>query len=193
VHFGSPRQLQVWKSLRDYLNDTVKPQLVLVTGDVVHTPDEAEYRRAFDELSLLRVVGPNPPNAYFVCAGNHDRHPYGNAPGPLKKAWSRIAGWAGAPAWFDNNFVGRIPTVQNPQDITLRVNTNEWKIRIIGCDTSANAEYTALGYATADELGQLADAAKGNPDADLVILLHQSPNSSKTANDSMTCSSLQSC
>ena len=86
-HFGSSLQLPVWLDACKYLNETLKPHLVLVTGDIVHTPDKHLYKYAKTELDKLKTIGANPTTSYIVCAGNHDRHPYGNAPGPLQKAW----------------------------------------------------------------------------------------------------------
>jgi 3',5'-cyclic AMP phosphodiesterase CpdA len=171
-HFGSDGQLQVWRSVISFLNNTVKPHLVLVTGDVVHTPDQQLYRRAREELDRLTVIGSNPQNSYRVCAGNHDRHPLGNAPGRLQKAWEFVAGWRGAPAWFSDEFQGRIPTVNHPLDFPLSDGSDLWNVRVIGFDTSADAKFTAQGYATIEDLGGLAAAARGNADADLVILMH---------------------
>jgi 3',5'-cyclic AMP phosphodiesterase CpdA len=172
-HFGSDDvQLRVWRSVIGFLNNTVKPHLVLVTGDVVHTPDQQLYKRARQELDRLTVIGSNPQDSYRVCAGNHDWHPLGNAPGRLQKVWEFIAGWSGSPAWFANEFQGRIPTVNHPLDFPLSDGTDLWNVRVIGFDTSADAKFTAQGYATIEDLGGLAAAAQGNKDADLVILMH---------------------
>ena len=81
LHFGSPHQEKVWEQLRNYLNDTLKPNLILITGDIAHTPKKELFGTAKDQLDLLRVQRPNPRDAYRVCPGNHDRHPLGNAPG----------------------------------------------------------------------------------------------------------------
>jgi len=172
LHFGSPRQCNVWNSLRDFLNGTLKPNFILVTGDIAHTPNRNLFERAATELNQLRVTRPNPQDAYRVCPGNHDRHPLGNAPGDLAAIFNAMRGMSGAPAWFDNGFQGLTPTVKNPHTVELQVGKNRWTIRIIGCDTSAHAKFTAHGYASEADLGGLDAAAKSDPDADLVILMH---------------------
>jgi hypothetical protein len=171
-HFGSVNQQAVWRSARDFINGTIKPHLVLVTGDIVHTPGQQLYKTARDELDQLTVVGPKPKDSYRVCAGNHDRHPLGNAPGPFRKVWESIAGFKGAPAWFSEVFQGRVPTVDNPLDFDLSDGSDVWKVRAVGFDTSAHAEFTAQGFATLADIEGLANAARGNQDADLVVLMH---------------------
>lgn len=170
-HFGSPNQDAAWTSFRDDVNQKVKPHLVLITGDLVHTTSEALYAAAERELSHLQAVGRPVNDAYRVCAGNHDRHPLGNAPGPLNTLWEKVAGFRGAPAWFDNAFTGRIPTVAQPSDIELSSGQNKWVVRIIGIDTSINAKFTALGYAKEEDIRGLA-AAAAHEAADLVIVMH---------------------
>ncbi|MDH2345516.1 metallophosphoesterase [Bradyrhizobium sp. SSUT77] len=171
-HFGSVNQLEVWRSARDFLNETIKPHLVLVTGDIVHTPDQDLYTTAREELDHLAVVGPKPKDSYRVCAGNHDRHPYGNAPGLFQKAWEKIAGYESAPAWFSHEFEGRVPTVDHPLDIPLSDGGDVWKVRAVGIDTSTDAKFAAQGHAALKDLQGLANAARGNQEADLVVLMH---------------------
>jgi 3',5'-cyclic AMP phosphodiesterase CpdA len=172
LHFGSERQTEAWELLRNHLNDVIKPNLVLVTGDIAHTPDKDLFEEAQRQLSLLRVDRQNPKDAYRVCAGNHDRHPFGNAPGWLDPTINWIRGWRGASSWFDETFAGVAPTVKNPERLELELGSNHWTLRIVGCDTSKHAEYTALGFASEADVAGLAEAARGDPDADLVILMH---------------------
>ena len=75
LHFGARDQEKVWPLLGDYLNDTVKPNFILITGDIAHTPNIKLFEKAKSQLDLLRVQGPKPTDAYRVCPGNHDRHP----------------------------------------------------------------------------------------------------------------------
>ena len=171
-HFGSHGQPSVWEDVCTYLNGKLKPHLVLVTGDIVHTPGRQLYRTAREQLDQLTTVDNDPNNSYRVCAGNHDRHPLGNAPGHLKKVWQLVAGWNRAPAWFSDAFQGRIPTVNNPADFDLADENDLWRVRVIGFDTSAAAKFTAQGFATNEDLGGLASAARNNQEADLVILMH---------------------
>src|SRR6266446_2316913 len=90
LHFdGTEAQLEVWQSLRKFLNKVIKPSLILITGDIVDTPDEKLYALAQKELNELETVGTEQLR-YRICPGNHDRHPYGNAPGALGRFWRRI-------------------------------------------------------------------------------------------------------
>src|SRR5215470_18779094 len=69
----SKNEIEIWKSLRDHLNENVKPHLILVTGDVVDTPDYDLYERAHDELNSLVTAGDTEEEKKrcFVCPGNH--------------------------------------------------------------------------------------------------------------------------
>jgi UDP-2,3-diacylglucosamine pyrophosphatase LpxH len=172
LHFGSQGQIACWQQLRDYLNDTLKPTLVLVTGDIVHTPKGALFHAAKEELDLLRVARPNPRDAYRVCAGNHDRHPLGNASGKLAPFINLIRGPGGSSSWFDQVFRGVAPTIQNPERLELVSDNNRWTLRIMGCDTSEKAMYTAMGFVTDRDVTDLADSGRADPNVDLVILMH---------------------
>jgi 3',5'-cyclic AMP phosphodiesterase CpdA len=78
LHIGSTTNWAVpWRLVRQALLDQVKPSLLLVTGDLVDTPEEGLYRRAQEELnSLAEALGERArgePIPYYVCPGNHDR------------------------------------------------------------------------------------------------------------------------
>ncbi len=78
-HFGSAQADSVWTLVAQELR-SIHPDLILVTGDLVHTPRERLYRLAQRRLDSLSQS----TNAkYYVCAGNHDRHWMGNRIGPL--------------------------------------------------------------------------------------------------------------
>ncbi len=70
-HFGSDNADEVWRLADAFLVTQLKPALVLVTGDLVHTPEAEWYAVAKHALDNLRLP-------YFVCAGNHDRFEHGN-------------------------------------------------------------------------------------------------------------------
>ena len=71
LHFGSAHADDVWRSVSKFLVDTVRPNLLLITGDLVDTPKARLYEHAKTALDNLRIP-------YYVCAGNHDRHLKGN-------------------------------------------------------------------------------------------------------------------
>lgn len=71
LHFGSDQADPTWATVADFIQTKVKPALILVTGDLVHSPKEESFRTARDSLDALQIP-------YFVCPGNHDRHRLGN-------------------------------------------------------------------------------------------------------------------
>ncbi len=171
LHFGTKGQSEIWQSLLTCLNEEIKPDLILVTGDIVDTPSKTLYQTAHRELGLLRNVG-GIAGACQVCPGNHDRHPKGNAPGPLKGVLAALGGRSTVSAWFDQTFTGMIPTVKTPADFDLSRQSLNWHVRVIGFDSSINAEYSAQGYAGPEELAGLIRTAKAATDFDLVIVMH---------------------
>jgi 3',5'-cyclic AMP phosphodiesterase CpdA len=84
LHVGSPKWEDSWLLVKQCLIDAIKPSLILVTGDLVHTPRADWYKKARTELdSLAQALGPVfglERIPYFVCAGNHDRYWLGNRP-----------------------------------------------------------------------------------------------------------------
>ena len=173
LHFGADlQQREIWISLRNYINDTLKPQLVLITGDIVHTPRKALFIDARDELNDLRVDGPNATDAYRICAGNHDRHFFGNALAALEWIKRRVSRSDTVHAWFDATFGNKIARANNPCDLLLGSSGNSWNVRVIGFDSSVDARYSAQGYATATEIGHIDNTARNSKDFDLVIAMH---------------------
>jgi hypothetical protein len=71
LHLGSRGDRDAWKLVADCLRKTVKPKLLLVTGDLADKPNGELFNRARDQLDGLDIP-------YFVCPGNHDRHYKGN-------------------------------------------------------------------------------------------------------------------
>lgn len=70
LHFGSKNYKEVWKLTAQHL-EAIKPDLLLVTGDLVDTPKKRLYAEVKESLENLRIP-------YHVCAGNHDRFYHGN-------------------------------------------------------------------------------------------------------------------
>jgi len=70
LHFGSPNYQEVWSLTKEFLRE-IKPDLLLVTGDLVDSPKKKWYQEAKKSLDELDIL-------YFVCAGNHDRFYRGN-------------------------------------------------------------------------------------------------------------------
>lgn len=171
LHFGlTAGHKDIWDSLKGYFNNSsnrTRFDLVLVTGDIVDSPNRKSYQIAREELDSLNV-----PNGYFVCPANHDRHPRGNALARLASLWNRIAGIPMAPAWFDNLFSDRMPGLRHAVSLSLGPPHNRWKLRLLSMDSSEAARFSAQGFVSLPKLEELAARATVNDDeADLVLLL----------------------
>jgi predicted phosphodiesterase len=70
LHFGTSKYLEVWDLTEQFLRKS-KPDLLLITGDLVDTPTEPLYTEVKKTLDALDID-------YFVCPGNHDRYHRGN-------------------------------------------------------------------------------------------------------------------
>ena len=53
-HFGSEKASEVWRLVTTFLVNDLKPELVLVTGDLAHTPKAEWYDTAKDALDNLQ-------------------------------------------------------------------------------------------------------------------------------------------
>lgn len=150
---------QVWKSLKRHIS-IIKPELILVTGDIVDTPSKENFSKAKNSLDSLGVQ-------YFVCAGNHDRHRKGIAT-PFKRA-SNL---------FEEHFTEELcPTPLAPKRVHLGDKNNKWIVRITGVDTSRRSRYTAQGFINEDDLGHIrnyqeVDADNNEPPHLLILILH---------------------
>lgn len=165
LHIGATGLDTVWKSLATFVNNTLKPDLILVTGDIADTPEETLFREARHRLEGLHTN-----HGFRVCAGNHDRHPKGNAPGP-KKSWGRriieyVRGPMGVSAWFNEVFQKDILTIK-PEEFQL----GAWRVAVVGVDSSSEAQYSAQGYVPPNTLQDMQDLSGHTASAELVIVL----------------------
>ena len=94
LHFGENEHEKVWDEVVRFINDDLRPHLILITGDIVNTPDPALFRRAKVELDRLRTRS-KPEFRYRVCPGNHDRFKLGNSAGTATGFFSRLLGVGG--------------------------------------------------------------------------------------------------
>ena len=168
LHFGASRQIETWGILKRHLIEQVQKNLlhlVIVTGDIADTPDDKLLRLARDELNNLGV-------AYYVCAGNHDRHKKGNTTRVVKPVNFVINWWSGdGMAKFSRWFEGKIPTLENAVKQTLTDGQDEWRVRIVGADSSINADISARGFLPPEDQDLLRQAMGGPDGFDLGILL----------------------
>ena len=121
LHVGSNGFDAAWEILSNHLK-LMRPALVLVTGDLVDSPDKTLYEKARRCLDSLQVE-------HIVCPGNHDRHYLGNALGRiLCRLRDRI--WH-TDSLFDKTFSERIagPRCQNKALQTS--GSHSWTLRMI--------------------------------------------------------------
>lgn len=160
LHFGAKGQNKIWNLLKQHLQTQLKPDLVLVTGDIVDTPDLALFLDAKSELDSLcaGIHGKPAPVAYFVCAGNHDRYPYGNKSTILELTRRLRHPLSGGDfkLWFEKIFGSIVPPIKQPQNISLGPARNSWEIRLFAIESSLDADKSARGHVTLDTLNLLA-------------------------------------
>lgn len=173
LHFGANGFETVWPSLEKYVNKTLQPDLILVTGDIVDSPNREHYEEAkkkFDQLGAK--------HGFLVCPGNHDRHYLGNALGPREGWWSFVRRfWEKnrppnqVEAWFDQVFSDHMASVSKPERLRLGESPIEWNVCLLGLDSSMQAEYSAQGFVPLDKMQEFQNLSQTMTDADLVILL----------------------
>jgi len=155
LHFGAEGQEGIWRSLAAHIK-VLKPDLILVSGNIVHSPERVHFQNAKEELNKLDA------DAYVVCAGDHDRH------------WYETTASAEAPAPFDEYFWYHTAGVNHPAVFhkPYKVGNTDWKIALITLDTSRNALSSKSGHVPSEDLKALeAAAAKVEEDTDLCIVL----------------------
>jgi 3',5'-cyclic AMP phosphodiesterase CpdA len=186
LHFDRANtNLETWRLLSRRLTD-VQPELLLVTGDIVNSPDDQSYEKAHDALETLcrDIGGAARPIPYFVCPGNHDRHDLGNAaPRTQRRSLlNRLVGKLAAPFRsrtqrradaFDRIFQGRIALAgrDGRRDLLLGPSHNQWTVRILGVDSSINADVSARGFVSYGTIETIKEAMSNADDVDFSILL----------------------
>jgi hypothetical protein len=162
LHFDkAEKNKETWSSLVNHLKEVIQSELILVTGDIVDTPKTRLYRKAQSALEEL-CRGVKPAARYFVCPGNHDRHPRGNAPFLAKNRGLRRLIGLPIRAWLKKNasefnriFDGRIARLDPPDDISVGNLGNRWNLRILGIDSSINADASARGFIGRDDIAKI--------------------------------------
>lgn len=171
LHFGSPGQEAVWNSLKTFINERLKPDLVVVTGDIVDTPSPEAFKNACDSLKQIQA---NHRRKFLVCPGNHDRHWRGNAFGPFTRWLSVFRKAQNAAPWFSTAFEGHLPRLDQYEDIELNAGTYKWCLRFGGLDSATHAKYLARGYVSLEDLELLQKLRTniGNVDAVFLLMHH---------------------
>lgn len=157
LHFGMEGQKDAWENLSGILRKTIKPDLLLVTGDIVDSPSEDLLKTAASEISKVNVP-------FMVCPGNHDRFPRGN----------RLFGWRLSkrrPSLaFDHAFKGNVAT-----EAGSILRHKGWRIEVRGLDSALDADFSARGFINPIAFNTLSTRCEDGV-ADLSILLvHHHP------------------
>ncbi|HYB90359.1 MAG TPA: metallophosphoesterase [Candidatus Binataceae bacterium] len=165
LHFGLSGQTATWNLLKDHLKDQIKPDLILITGDLADNPKQELFREALDALIDL-CTGPRGITPCWVCPGNHDRFWHGN------RLWeSKLGQWLWRPSSFESYFNWFLATLGNQTNLVLGPQTNRWTLRILGLDSSREADRFARGRISLPELQRIADTMLGSSDIDLGLML----------------------
>lgn len=172
LHFGSKKQKEQWHILAQYLRDVVKPDLILVTGDVADSASKSLFRKAKALLESLNIP-------FFMCAGNHDRFRHGiisSFPFFDKETIGQV---------FHDVFQGHalgpelsatrtLPQPELSPEGVRSPKQNSWSVRLFALDTSHSADFFARGYADPTDRQKLKIAltkSAAESEADLVIVL----------------------
>jgi 3',5'-cyclic AMP phosphodiesterase CpdA len=146
LHFGSKGQRPVWDSLKGYLTGTVKPDLMLVTGDIVDSPNEKAFKEAAAELKQAAPACAN-HQGFYVCPGNHDRYWRGNSLGKfMKAAAGKLGSRKTSSSWFDTHFAGHLVTESPGLIFDPRVGGKGWTLKLVSLDSSRDATFLAQGF-----------------------------------------------
>ncbi len=214
LHFGYGKpgdDEKAWALLEQILR-SLKPCLLLVSGDLVDTPKRRHFHKAFRNLEAIKIP-------YYACLGNHDCHRKGNRIdhrlifGNLRfrtacsatcviaalASYHGIGWWvllllalAVAPwvapriiSWLWNAVGNNLLDKSYAESILghtkatpfnhPREGEAEWKIGLLGLDSSAEADVSARGKVNVAHFLPLENATR-NEDWDLCIcLVHHHP------------------
>ena len=177
LHFGMRNQDVVWRSLVDYLLRDPKPHAIVATGDLVDTPDPELLGKAAEEFRRFTQAR----ISWTVTPGNHDRHGRGNA-GWLGRMAAALQRRSTVGTAFDTAFSGHVATLENPvrwppENSTFADARSQWRIRVIGIDSSIDARYSAQGFVPLGQFGRLAEQTQTSDDLEdsydlLIALIH---------------------
>lgn len=174
LHFGCDDQQSVWESLKCYLI-ALKPELVLVTGDIVDSPSKKAFEVA---AAQLRLAAPGRANhqGFYVCPGNHDRYWRGNAFGKFAKGLTGIIGRRKtSDSWFDASFAVHLVSASPGLILDLPASGKGWKVKLVGLDSSRDAAHLAQGFIhpqTLEELQQHTDGEAMKKVDLFIVLMH---------------------
>jgi len=168
LHFKPGKSLAVWDQVVQYLNQKVKPHLILITGDVTDDAKREEFELASDQLKKLARHVEGDSQLFRIVAGNHDRFAFLGNTWKWLSVFGHFRDKAGR---FAATFTDQIVSAAKPFDFEIPTSRATWKLRIIGLDSNDASQYFAQGFVSQPSIAQAAEAARERPDRDLVIAL----------------------
>ncbi len=160
LHFGGSKvNRDAWTEVAEHLKYQVAPDLLLITGDIVDTPSKRNFATAIKALNAVEIP-------YYVCPGNHDIHWRGNKI-PLKSHDTR----------FYKEFAACFPMVPGVVDKWYGKELNRWKLRLVACDSSAEARWSAKAFLSKrvrdqiENIRNIVEVREAPEPPDLVIML----------------------
>src|SRR5580698_5239004 len=164
LHFAPKKNLAVWTSVCDFINDKIKPHFILITGDVTDNATNKEFELAVGEIARLQKHPDGDSLTYRIIPGNHDcQFLLGNTI-PFIARFAKDKS-----ARFSKYFGPHVVDVNAPVDFASA--NHDWKIRVVGLDSNDARQYFAQGYIGPTVIARAAEAARGLVDRDLVITL----------------------
>jgi predicted phosphodiesterase len=166
LHFGAKDKKDVWSKLAYFIQTSINPELIFVTGDIVDTSaNDDSLKNAKDALDKLSAVTSGP---YYICPGNHDRFVRGN-----RLPWGG-SGTDNSPL-FDTIFRDHILGL-NSNTLKLKKNNNIWDLHALSLDSCKGTDLSARGYIEDNDIISMQNTTASfdlNHHVDLrVVLLH---------------------
>jgi 3',5'-cyclic AMP phosphodiesterase CpdA len=195
LHIGMKGASDIWKNLSKHLIQKVKPELVLITGDIADSPEQFLFKEAAEFFDALKTSGIE----CLVCPGNHDRHVQGIAVDTESKGLNLFGKWSinrikeqqpreqkspptseddTSASLFDQIFVnlGMLsPSID--KYFPNRTADFHWKIRVVTLDSSIESKILAQGHVSLTKLANFRSAAQYNGEIEdaphlVIALIH---------------------
>jgi 3',5'-cyclic AMP phosphodiesterase CpdA len=174
LHFGAEGQPKVWDSLLDYVAGMQpRPQVALITGDLVDSPKRKSFEALQRGLLGLSVAlggrGSDYGENVVVCPGNHDRFWRGNS-----IVRNRLFPLNYGLAHYDT-MIGKKEVYERFEKVISGDDTNQWKLWVAQVDTSRHAGVFATGFVSNADRQRIKELSQvGHDDStpfSLVILM----------------------
>jgi 3',5'-cyclic AMP phosphodiesterase CpdA len=168
----------VWKIVANFVNDEIKPDLILITGDITDNGGSDEFTLASEKLSELKIrnFGDTEAASFYVVPGNHDLYTYKGVALRGRKFWP-FGNAANSEEYdrkeqiFKSTFNGRCLPPDPACTATLCVENRSCRVRLIGIDSNHRTCLLAQGAIEESAINQAVKLATDDKKSDLVIAL----------------------